>query len=136
MRAQVENATYPDIDIAFGGSAVTAVTVKFPHAKRVDLPVQALGEAFGPTAAKVLDWCLLDQQAKDCFVFGQPLVERECVPSMKLVSMDDSGVWQVWMDELCRGGTRTVPVNGGAVRAAVDELVAAVRRPLQELPER
>ena len=134
MRAQLENATYPDIDIAFDGSAVTAVTAKFLHAKRVDLPVQALGEAFGPTAAKVLDWCILDQQAKDCFVFGEPLVERECVPSIKLMLFYD-GVWVVSMDELCRGGTRTVLVEGSAMRTAVDELVAAVQRAVHELPE-
>ncbi len=133
MRQQVENGTYPDIEIAFDGSTVTAVTAKFADGRRVDVPVEALDETFGRTAAKVFDWCLLDQQARDCFVFGRPLVERECIPSMRLLSVDYDGVWQVWMDEVCRGGRRTIRVNGSAIRNAVDELVAAVRCALHEL---
>ncbi len=135
MRQQVENGTYPDIDIAFDGTTVTAVTAKFTDGRRVDVPLETLGEAFGRTAAKVFDWCLLDQQAKDCFVFGRPLVERECVPSIKLLSMYYDGVWQVWMDELGWGGCRTISLDGGAIRTAVDELVTAVRRALDGLLE-
>ena len=135
MRKQAEKTTYPDVHIAFDGSAVTAVTARFPDRTRVDVPVEGLGESFGRTAAKVLDWWILDQQAKDCFVFGEPLVERECVSSIKLMLFYE-GVWVVSMDESCRGGTRTVLVEGSAMRAAVDELVAGVQRAVHELAER
>ena len=135
MREQVENGTYPDIEIAFDGSTVTAVTAKFTDGRRVDVPLETLGEAFGRTAAKVFDWCLLDQQAKDCFVFGEPMIEREYVWTMRLISMNHSGVWQVWMDDLCWGTRRTISLDGGAIRTAVDELVTAVRRALDGLLE-
>jgi hypothetical protein len=135
MSEEVETAGFPDIYIAFDGSDVIAVAVEFTKGTIIHVPVDVLGEAFGRTAAKVFDWCLLDQQAKDCFVFGRPLIERECVPSMRLISMGHSGVWQVWMDELCWGGRRTISLGGGAIRTAVDELVAAVRRALHELLE-
>ena len=107
MSEEVETAGFPDIYIAFDGSDVIAVAVEFTKGTIIHVPVDVLGEAFGRTAAKVFDWCLLDQQAKDCFVFGRPLIERECVPSMRLISMGHSGVWQVWMDELqrCSGQT-------------------------------
>jgi hypothetical protein len=135
MSEEVENASYPDISIAFEGSAVAAVAVVDKEGQIIYAPLDVLGEAFGRTAAKVFDWCLLDQQAKDCFVFGEPMIEREYVWVMRLISMDHNGVWQVWMDELCWGTRRTISLDGGAIRTAVDELVTAVRRALDGLLE-
>ena len=134
MTDKVENANYPTISVAFEGPAVVFVAVDLKGERMMHVPVDVLGEAFGRTAAKVFDWCLLDQQATDCSAFGEPPSDREQVPSTRIMSMDHNGVFLGWVDE-AGWGHRTIRLGAGAIRDTVDELVAAVRRALDRLLE-